>query len=76
MLLTLPFEMSARVAAVPTVAMVINGKSYAGFAVSEPELAEIPAIVVAHCTRCRLTGDASVRACISPDCPSRDRKAA
>lgn len=76
MLLTLPFEMSARVAAAPSVAMLINGKIVAGFAVTEPDFAEIPAIVVAHCTRCRLTGDSAVRACISPDCPSRDRKAA
>lgn len=76
MLLTLPFEMSARVAASPSVVMLINGKSVAAFTVSEPEYAEIPAVVVAHCTRCRLTGDSAVRACISPDCPSRDRKAA
>ena len=75
MLLTLPFEMSARVAAAPSVVMLIGGKSVAGFTVTEPEHAEIPAIVVGHCSRCRLTGFA-VRACISPDCPSRVRKAA
>lgn len=76
MLLTLPFEMSARVAAAPSVVMLIGGKSVAGFAITEPQYAEIPAIVVSHCSRCRLTGDSAVRACISPDCPSRDRKAA
>lgn len=76
MLLTLPFEMSARVAAAPSVVMLINGKCVAGFTVSEPQLAEIPAVVVSHCSRCRLTGEAPMRACISPDCPSRDRKAA
>lgn len=76
MILTLPFEISAKVTAAPSVVMLIGGKCGAGFTVSEPEHAEIPAIVVAHCTRCRLTGESAVRACISPDCPSRDRKAA
>ena len=76
MLLNLPFDMSVRVAAAPSVLMLINGKCVAGFTVSEPEVAEVPAIVVAHCSRCRLTGSVAVRACISPDCPSRDRKAA
>ena len=76
MLLTLPFEMSARVAAAPSVVMLVGGKSVAGFAITEPAYAEIPAVVVAHCSRCRLTGEAPMRACISPDCPSRDRKAA
>ena len=76
MLLTLPFEMNARVAAAPSVVMLMNGKCLAGFTVSKPEVAEIPAIVVAHCARCKLAGDSALRACISPDCPSRDRKAA
>lgn len=76
MTLTLPFEMSARVAAVPTVALLIDGKSYAGFMVSEPTVAELPAIIIAQCSRCRLTGAAPVRACISREYPSKDRKAA
>ncbi|MES3155027.1 hypothetical protein [Sphingomonas faeni] len=76
MLLTLPFEMSARVSAAPSVVMLLNGKCVAGFAVSEPEYAEVPAVVVRHCTRCNQVGEGAVRACLSPDCPSRDRKAA
>ncbi|TCQ04088.1 hypothetical protein [Sphingomonas sp. PP-CC-3A-396] len=76
MLLTLPFEMGARVAAAPTVVMLLNGKCVAGFTVSDPACAEIPAVVVRHCQRCNQVGDGAVRACLSPDCPSRDRKAA
>ncbi len=76
MILTLPFEISAKVTAAPSVVRLIGGQCVAGFTVTEPEHAEIPAIVVAHCSRCRLTGGSAVRACISPDGPSRDRKAA
>lgn len=47
MLLTLPFDMSARVAAAPSFVMLREGKSFAAFQVTEPVLAEIPAIVVA-----------------------------
>lgn len=47
MLLTLPFELAARVAATPSFIMLDNGKAVAGFRVVEPEFAEIPAIVVA-----------------------------
>jgi hypothetical protein len=76
MLLTLPFEISARVAASPSAVMLINGKSVAAFTVSEPEYAEIPVFSVKHCTRCQLVGEGPTRACIAADCPSRDRKAA
>jgi len=47
MLLTLPFEMSARVAATPSFVMLDNGKTLAGFQVVEPACSEIPAIVIA-----------------------------
>lgn len=47
MLLTLPFEMGARVAAAPSFLMLREGKSFAAFQVTEPILAEIPAIAVA-----------------------------
>ncbi len=74
MLLTLPFEMNARVASVPIASMLISGKRVDAFAVVEP-LHEIP-VVVAHCSRCKVAGDRAVAACISPDCPSRARRAA
>lgn len=47
MLLTLPFELAARVAATPSFIMIDNGKAVAGFRVVEPEFSEIPAIVIA-----------------------------
>jgi len=47
MLLTLPFEMSARVAAAPSFLMLCEGKSFAAFQVIDPVLAEIPVIAVA-----------------------------
>lgn len=75
MILTLPFEMSARVAAVPIASMLIKGKRYDAFAVADPVHVEIP-VVVAHCSRCKFAGDRAVAACISPDCPSRARRAA
>lgn len=45
--LTLPFEMSASVAATPSFIMLDNGKAVAGFRVVEPEFSEFPAIIVA-----------------------------
>lgn len=74
MLLTLPFEMNARVAAVPIASIMIGGKRADAFAVIEP-VHEIPVVVV-HCSRCKVAGDRAVAACISPDCPSRARRAA
>jgi hypothetical protein len=74
-ILTLPFEMSARVAAAPIASMLIGGRRVDAFAVVDPVYAEIP-VVVAHCSRCKVAGDRAVAACISPDCPSRARRAA
>jgi hypothetical protein len=75
MLLTLPFELSARVAAAPIASMLIGGKRVDAFAVIEPVFAEVP-VVVAHCSRCKVAGDRAVASCTSPVCPSRVRKAA
>ena len=47
MMLTLPFEMGARVAAVPSFVMLNDGKSFAAFRVTAPVLAEIPSIAIA-----------------------------
>ncbi len=74
MLLTLPFEMSARVAAAPIASMLIGGRRVDAFAVVDPVYAEIP-VVVAHCSACKLTGDRAVAACTAPACPSRARRA-
>ena len=73
-ILTLPFEMNARVAAVPFASIMIGGKRADAFAVIEP-VHEIP-VIVAHCSRCRVAGDRAVASCIAPDCPSRERRAA
>jgi hypothetical protein len=75
MLLTLPFEMSARVAATPIATMLINGKRVDAFQVNDPVYAEVP-VVVAHCSRCKVAGDRAVASCIATDCPSRARRAA
>ncbi len=74
MLLTLPFEMNARVAAVPIASILIGGKRADAFAVVEP-VHEIP-VIVAHCSRCKVAGDRAVASCIATDCPSRERTAA
>jgi hypothetical protein len=75
MILTLPFELSARVAATPIASMLIGGKRVDAFAVIDPVFAEVP-VVVAHCSTCKVAGDRAVSACTAPDCPSRVRKAA
>jgi len=75
MLLSLPFEMSARVADVPVVAILINGKRHDGFTVSEPD-PEIPAVEFSHCISCGCKAADEIRKCQEPVCPSRDRKAA
>jgi hypothetical protein len=46
-LLTLPFELAARIAATPSFIVLDNGKAVAGFRMVEPEFSEIPAIIVA-----------------------------
>lgn len=74
MILTLPFEMNARVAAVTIASIMIGGKRADAFAVIEA-VHEIP-VIVAHCSRCKVAGDRAVAAYISPDCPSRARRAA
>ena len=75
MLLTLPFEMGARVAAAPIVAILINGKRFDGFTVSDPD-PEIPALNFSHCVSCGCRASDEIRRCQEPVCPSRDRKAA
>jgi len=75
MLLTVPFEMSARVAAAPVVAIMINGKRHDGFAVSDP-YPEIPVLEFSHCVSCGCKASDQIRTCQKPVCPSRDRKAA
>jgi len=75
MLLSLPFEISARVAATPVVAIMINGKRHDGFTVSDP-YPEIPVLEFSHCTSCGCKASSEIRSCQQPVCPSRDRKAA
>lgn len=60
MLLTLPFEMSARVAAAPSFLMLREGKSFAAFEVTEPVRAEIPSVGLAQ-PHDAITPDASRR---------------
>ncbi len=75
MLLTLPFELSARVATTPVASMIIGGKRVDAFAVADPVYAEVP-VIVAYCSRCKVVGDRAVASCIATDCPSRERTAA
>ncbi len=76
MVLTLPFELSARVAATPVAVLLVNGKMIAGFEVSDPQHLEIPVASLAHCSACGCKAAGEVRSCIKPTCPSRPRKAA
>jgi hypothetical protein len=76
MVLTLPFELAAKVSATPVAVLLINGKMIAGFEVSDPQHLEIPVASLAHCSACVCKAAGEVRACTKPACPSRPRKAA
>jgi hypothetical protein len=76
MVLTLPFELAAKVSATPVAVLMINGKMVPGFEVTDPQHLEIPVSSLAHCPACGCKASGEIRSCIKPTCPARERKAA